>query len=515
MAPATAELETVKEKISDAMARIQALRSQLEQTEITLEHLREKEAAILENTAHHRGVLSPFRDLPEDVLREICLALVEGDISSLKFPTFRFGRTLAPYLLMQICCGIRRIVLETPPIWASISFEIDSSRRTDEQEFTTFICRARKWLQRAGRLALSISVTNFSFDNEYDGSESEEDGKLNPANNLIDFLLTYSTRWKSVHFSSSGKSTLVSYVAALPTVNVPQLRSISIRFQGHDNSIFSNSAILAVPTLEHLELGTSSIRMSDFTVNWEILTSLTLNGYYHSPRDVSLVLRKTKCLTFCEICVDYDQDLTFGIYSPPEINLPLLKILDLTDELRSSTFSILNLINAPILQTFRLHREISVSSISTFLKRSPNIQDIFLYHFFTDKSLMLLAELLHLCPSLIALSLAQKKYYINQGPLEVNRFLQIFVQENDVVTCPTLQYFTFEGLITMSLLTLQQFLEGKQRSMATRKSICAWKRVTIDLDGIDDKHVRKQMLDLFSQKLEEGISVGVPRKETA
>ncbi len=64
----------------------------------------------------------------------------------------------------------------------------------------------------------------------------------------------------------------------------------------------------------------------------------------------------------------------------------------------------------------------------------------------------------------------------------------------------------------MSLLTLQLFLEGKQRNIVTRKSVCAWKRVTIDLDGIVDKHIRKQMLDLFSQKLEEGISVGVPRR---
>ncbi len=33
---------------------------------------------------------------------------------------------------------MRRVVLETPQIWASIKFEIDSSRKTDEEEFTTF-----------------------------------------------------------------------------------------------------------------------------------------------------------------------------------------------------------------------------------------------------------------------------------------------------------------------------------------------------------------------------------------
>ncbi len=510
IAPATAELKSVKEQISDAVAHIQALKSQLEQTEIGLERLREKEAAILESTAHHRGVLSPFRDLPEDLLREICLALVEGDIPSLEFPHFRYGKTLAPYLLMQICHGIRRIVLETPTIWASIRFQIDSSCRKDEQEFTTFLSRARKWLQRAGGLALSISVDDLSYD-----SVSGEDEKPNPANILIDFLLTYSTHWKSVHFSSPGNPTLVSCIAALPTVNVPQLRSVSIWFQG-DNSIFSTSTLLAVPTLEHLKLVTSSIRISDFTVNWAILTSLTLNGYCCSSgrdlsaRDVSLVLQKTKCLTFCDISVDYDQDLTSGIDYPPEINLPFLKILDLTDELRSSdNFSILDLINAPILQTFKLYREISESSISTFFKRSPNIQELFLHHYFNNESLMLLAELIPLYPSLVALSLTQKKKYSNQRPLEVNRFLQLFVQETDIVTCPRLEYFTFKGQIDLSLQTLREFLEGKQRGLATRRSLSPWKGVALDLARIRDPDVRNQMLDMRSRKLKEGLNVSI------
>ena len=500
IAPATAELETVKEQISESMARIQALKSQLEQAEIGLERLHEKEAAILESTAYHRGVLSSFRDFPEDVLREICLEFVEANISLLDFPHFRYGPTLAPYKLMQICRGIRRIVLETPSIWACINLQINSSHRADEAEFTTFISRARKWLQRAGRLALSIVVLDFAYE-----LDSEEDVQFNQASMLIDFLLTYSPRWKSVYFKSQGNPTLITYIAALSTVNVPQLQSVSLQFQ-HDDSIFSNSTLLAVPTLEHLKLETSSIRMSDFTVNWEILTSLTLNGYCcgsgHdlSARDISLVLQKTKCLTFCNISVDYDQGLTLGVDYPPEINLPFLKILYLNDQLRSSeSFSILDLINAPILQTFKLRGEISKASISKFFKRSPNIQEIFIHHFFDEELLMLLPELLRLCPSLIVLSLTQNKKFRNQRPLEVDRFFQILVQEDDVVTYSRLEYFTFEGRINVSLQTLREFLEGKQRGIATRSSLRPWKGVTLDVIGIFDPHVRKQMLDMFSR----------------
>ncbi len=45
------------------------------------------------------------------------------------------------------------------------------------------------------------------------------------------------------------------------------------------------------------------------------------------------------------------------------------------------------------------------------------------------------------------------KYIPSRSPdlLDVNRFLQTFVQEDKVVTCPRLEYFTFEGPIDMSV----------------------------------------------------------------
>ena len=516
MAPANAELETVKEQIFVSMAQVQALKSQLEQAEIVLERLHEKEAAILESTAYHRGVLSTFRDLPEDVLREICLAFVEDNISSLTFPHFPYTPTAAPYKLMQICRGIRRIVLETPSIWACINFEIDSSHSTDEQEFTSLICEARQWLQRAGGLALSIVVV----DRAYYKSQSDVDVEFNPANILIDLLLTYSTRWKSVHFSSPRIPTLATCIVSLSAVNVPQLRSISLLFP-RDASIFSNSIFLAVPTLEYLNLATPSIRMSDFTVNWAILTSLTLNvtscvsDRNFSARDISLVLQKTKCLIFCEITVEYDEDFTLCADCPSEINLPFLKNLYLNEELRSGgNFSILDLINAPILQTFKLHGEIFEASTPMFFKRSPNIQEIFVRQFYNEGSLMLLADLLRLCPSLTVLSLTQNQNYRTQKSLDVNRFLQVFVQEDAVVTCPRLEYFTLVGRTDFSLQTLREFLESKQRGIATRNSLCPWKGVTLDLARISDPYVRQQMLNMCSRKLEEGLNVGVLRNRS-
>ncbi|KJA17075.1 hypothetical protein HYPSUDRAFT_146945, partial [Hypholoma sublateritium FD-334 SS-4] len=118
MAPATAKLRAVEAQISETTAHIQALKSQVEQAENKLQRLREEEAAILETFADHRQVFSPFRNIPEDVLREICIrACVEGDMPGLCYPMGPL-----PWILAQICSGLRYIALATPIIWASMHF---------------------------------------------------------------------------------------------------------------------------------------------------------------------------------------------------------------------------------------------------------------------------------------------------------------------------------------------------------------------------------------------------------
>ena len=75
------------------------------------------EAAILETDADHRLLLSSssFQNMPEDVLREICIAFIGAD-----FPILESRVLPLPYMLMQISSEIRRIVLTTPSIWASV-----------------------------------------------------------------------------------------------------------------------------------------------------------------------------------------------------------------------------------------------------------------------------------------------------------------------------------------------------------------------------------------------------------
>ncbi len=83
MAPTNAKLKAVDTRITEQMAYIQELKLQVEQAENKLHRLWEEEAAILDTFADHDRVFAPFRKLPDDILREICVACVQDEIPEL------------------------------------------------------------------------------------------------------------------------------------------------------------------------------------------------------------------------------------------------------------------------------------------------------------------------------------------------------------------------------------------------------------------------------------------------
>ena len=112
MASTDAQSITPEAQVSKATTHVHVSDSQLEPAETELQPcLRKKEAALLEAAADHRRVdsSSSFQNMPEDVLREICIACIGSD-----FPILASRMLPLPYMLMQISSGVRRIVLTTP-----------------------------------------------------------------------------------------------------------------------------------------------------------------------------------------------------------------------------------------------------------------------------------------------------------------------------------------------------------------------------------------------------------------
>ncbi|KJA26477.1 hypothetical protein HYPSUDRAFT_275493 [Hypholoma sublateritium FD-334 SS-4] len=405
IANTNAKLKTVETQISATVAHIQELKLQVEQAEIKLQRLREEEAAILETFAGHRRVFSPFRHVPEDVLREICIACVEGEIPKLYY----LGSTPLPYTLAQISIGLRNIALTTPRIWASMKILIDAFHCYNPEEYDRAYLilaqKARKWFERAGSLALTVSIVDTSSTYAILDLESSEYGQLNI---LLDTLLSYSTRWKELQFDSWCRVPCISmiHIAALTAVDVPLLQSVTLRLDClNSNTVFSDSEFHTIPSLRHVTLQTPhAVQM--FTINWAVLTSITLRGMYHTNRcysksAIARILHQTKCLVSCDIVVGLHNSEE---HYHTEIGLPFLKTLILdefpSERTSSGGPSILDLIIAPFLEICDLRHIFLNLSLSDFFKRSPRIQELSLPCLQDDTSLSVMTKLLRQCPLL-------------------------------------------------------------------------------------------------------------------
>ncbi|KJA29540.1 hypothetical protein HYPSUDRAFT_221402 [Hypholoma sublateritium FD-334 SS-4] len=501
MAPTNAKLRVIEAQISDTIAHIQALKSQVEQAERKLERLREEEAASLDTLAVHRRIFSTFRILPEDVLREICVTCVEADM-----PTLSYLGIPLPYVLAQISSGMRRIVLTTPLIWTSVNIETGSlyahtrSSAFYEQAYSLLARRASQWFERAGALALTVS---FQDPSPRYGRLELQSSEPDPSNILCDTFISYSTRWKEIRFNSRCRvlSAPMIRIAALTAVDVPLLQSVSLHLDLRPNAVLHNS-VLTIPTLKRVNLDTDVIRK--FTVNWGVLTSVTLRGrtspFCYSQREIARILQQTKCLVFCDIIVGHRPEEQSRYLD--KVDLPFLKTLIVSENPSETVQSMLDPITAPILEIFSVDKVSLDVSLAEFLKQSPLIQNLSLpsLHYINGDKISNTIGLLCHCPSLIVLSLG------GDGGC-ADRLLRAFVEEGDAgVICPRLQYFDFTGYMNFSLQTLRLFLEGKQGEIAI-PNVLPWKKVSINIGGIRDTKTYEQMLDLVSQKKAAGLDV--------
>ncbi len=288
------------------MVHIDALKLQIEQAENKLHRLREEEAAILDVFADHDRVFAPFRKLPEDVLREICGCMRTGRHTRIVIR--RHSDALHSWTDLQWNASCRA---DNPVIWASMGVDLKQNSSYHygldlAETYKILAQRAIKWFERAGGLALTVSIQDscalYSMSND-SGSD--------PTSILFDALLSYSSRWKEIHFTSDDLDlpTSLTRTAALAPADVPLLQSASFYVNWMTwHPVLLISKLLTAPTLRHVTL-TNAVRM--FTVNWAVLTSVTLGD---TKSRIGEILQQTSCLEFCDISVHYShEDYADGI----------------------------------------------------------------------------------------------------------------------------------------------------------------------------------------------------------
>ncbi len=339
--------------------------------EIKLQRLRDEKTALLETSEDHRRVLSTIRNVPEDVLREICTACVHYDT------TLSYRTIPLLYRLAQISRGMRHIMLTTPSMWARMDIQVQfGSLRMNEAAYSLLADKASEWFERAGGLPLTLFIRDTSR-----GTYGiTEDSASLRSRILLDTLLGYSVRWKEISFKSGCDdiTTPLIRIAGLKATDLPPLESVNLDLDWlFLPSTLSISGILTIPMLKRVSFTANSNH--SFTVNWPVLTSISLRAKWHphhyTRHELTLILQQTTRLIFCDIAVSLAQ--VHDGNHPQKISLPFLETLYIDERAfgppSSTAPSLLDCIIAPTLAEFRINGTFPYLSLSKFLQRSPKI----------------------------------------------------------------------------------------------------------------------------------------------
>ncbi len=297
-APTNDERGRLKETLADYDEKLDEITQKILVLEEQLRSLNEEHTALLEASAPIRRALSPFRQLPEDVVRAIFVACLE----TRRNPTM--ANTEAPVLLTQVSRATRMIALTTPELWAAIHIAIIVSVPLEVIDVANSVMSARaegvsEWLlRRSGNLPLYISVS------ENRKWESVELFNCEMSDTLINVLISCRSRWKNVQLSC--RSTIASRVSSLSPFHVPLLQSLTISTLtglGDEVDIWRDNSILKAPMLKrfcHMDSRATYF----YPLNWRNLTHLGCTHMHSDHTDVlAYVLRQATCLIRLDLSI--------------------------------------------------------------------------------------------------------------------------------------------------------------------------------------------------------------------
>ncbi|RXW14780.1 hypothetical protein EST38_g11071 [Candolleomyces aberdarensis] len=227
--PTEQECDKIVEFLDGHENRLAELQAKIAEEEAILQKLRERYEELRDNvdTNAHRALISLFRRLPDDILREIflhCLPPHRNPAMCTADP---------PLLLTRVCGRWRQVAFSTPRLWTSlhilhISNYSDGAqipeRKLDSQEVGIL-----QWIGRAGSMPLSITFP----DPGRNLRMKKRNYRPTDLKRLLCLLSPSFSRWQKLDFFLEGSSGEVSQIVELQDEEgrnpFRQLEQLSVR----------------------------------------------------------------------------------------------------------------------------------------------------------------------------------------------------------------------------------------------------------------------------------------------
>ncbi|KAF7364798.1 hypothetical protein MVEN_00349800 [Mycena venus] len=283
--------------------------AEIEHIDHEIARLQARQLVLSTYVAAHKALISPIRQLPVDLVREIFVACIPTDSNAV------MSAKEAPLLLGRICSSWRTIALSTPRLWSSIHIAVPHDK-LPHHVHDGCLELVKEWLARSGGLPLSISFHRYPPP----GSSP-----------FFDAIVSFSSRWK--HISVLGQQIRLS------RANVPMLQSIEILdYAGGDESA-ETPDFLSGDAVRSVCLGTD-LNPTQLPLPWNQLTVLSLDRLRSShqpfPDPWSLtsstalrILTQCQNLRECAISLSSGTDGTVEVSSSESVELPFLSSLSI------------------------------------------------------------------------------------------------------------------------------------------------------------------------------------------
>ncbi|KAK1221273.1 hypothetical protein PQX77_015933 [Marasmius sp. AFHP31] len=295
--PSATELKELQHLVHEPKERIEQLDAEINRLQAERDELQ------------HFVAAAPFRRLPADIW---------GDIFAYCLPTNKLNVAVctvkeSPLLLTTVCRTWREIALNTPRLWSALHIcvwepDVHPAPQARLEGIKT-------WLNRSGSrpLTLSISIVNKDSSNP----SAQVDIDENPYAALMDLLVRYSYRWRTLALNYSTKSTHLRPLERLTAEDLPILEVVHARSMGllapctdappntrpQKSPTAFASLLPKLPSLHSLHLWHASRSLHDVQSRCLRLTQLTLNfsigepNPFESLREVAKTSRALKVLT--------------------------------------------------------------------------------------------------------------------------------------------------------------------------------------------------------------------------
>ncbi|KAK1225720.1 hypothetical protein PQX77_011340 [Marasmius sp. AFHP31] len=287
--PSAKELNEIRHLVTEPQETIRKLNEEI----ASLQARRDELQRFVDG---HYALMAPFRRFPADIW---------GEIFSHCLPTNKLNVAActnkeAPLLLTAICRAWREIALNTPRLWSSIHISVSdppphmkSNQLIPERE-EAYLRGVKLWLDRSGSRPLALSI--HMVDNVWRG---EADNEPTIFLKLMNLLVGYSRRWRTLSFSSGVNSSHQRALERLVADDVPLLETVHTG----DASLFTNfnnlfdgipppnappnapeprptpasSFLCKLPSLRSLHLYQGSISSLHIPLDWARLTELSFD----------------------------------------------------------------------------------------------------------------------------------------------------------------------------------------------------------------------------------------------